>query len=312
MGVIWHKIWYDFWRNKSRTLQVVAIVAVGAFAIGMIINTRYSVIGGMEDLWQRSSPMTIGLAVDPAGGRRPDPGAETDQGCRGRRGQDAGHRRMAGGPGPAMADRHPQCTCRLPRQVYGTLDLTAGSWPGGKTAAICQGVDRPTASTSATTSSFASTIASIVLQITGTVYDNYVQPPSFGGSVQFYVDRDEYDYITGEYDFNLIMAGAARLRRGPGTRIGQRNATAAGSGRRQRGGRDAARRQPVRRPAQALLPGLHGRHLPGDGHHGRPGAHSGPVPGLQHDQRHRLAAGQPDRHHEGHRRAHAGHRLSST
>jgi putative ABC transport system permease protein len=34
-----------------------------------------------------------------------------------------------------------------------------------------------------------------------------VQPPSFGGSAQFYVDRDEYDYIMEEYNFNIIMAG---------------------------------------------------------------------------------------------------------
>ena len=32
MGVIWNKIWHDFWGNKGRTIQIVLIVAVGAFA----------------------------------------------------------------------------------------------------------------------------------------------------------------------------------------------------------------------------------------------------------------------------------------
>ena len=33
MGVIRYKIWQDLWSNKTRTLQVVLIIAVGAFAI---------------------------------------------------------------------------------------------------------------------------------------------------------------------------------------------------------------------------------------------------------------------------------------
>jgi putative ABC transport system permease protein len=42
MGVIWHKIWFDLWHNKSRTLLAVLSVAAGAFAVGAIF--------GMSDL----------------------------------------------------------------------------------------------------------------------------------------------------------------------------------------------------------------------------------------------------------------------
>ena len=38
MGVIRHKIWYDLWENKGRTWRVVAIIAIGAFAIGAILG----------------------------------------------------------------------------------------------------------------------------------------------------------------------------------------------------------------------------------------------------------------------------------
>ena len=34
MGVINYKTWYDVWEHKGRTLQVVLIIAIGAFAIG--------------------------------------------------------------------------------------------------------------------------------------------------------------------------------------------------------------------------------------------------------------------------------------
>ena len=39
MGVIRHKIWSDIWHNKGRTAQVVLIIAMGAFAIGMTLAT---------------------------------------------------------------------------------------------------------------------------------------------------------------------------------------------------------------------------------------------------------------------------------
>ena len=57
MGVIRYKIWQDLWSNKTRTLQVVLIIAVGAFAIGMIISTRNKIIQAMEHrLWKISLP----------------------------------------------------------------------------------------------------------------------------------------------------------------------------------------------------------------------------------------------------------------
>ncbi|MBN1536536.1 MAG: FtsX-like permease family protein [Anaerolineales bacterium] len=42
MGVIWNKVWFDLWHNKTRTLLVVFSIAVGVFAIGAIY--------GMADL----------------------------------------------------------------------------------------------------------------------------------------------------------------------------------------------------------------------------------------------------------------------
>lgn len=65
-GVIRYKIWSDLWANKGRTLQVVLIIAMGAFAIGMIIGTRNLVIEGMQSIWRASSPAMINLATGPA------------------------------------------------------------------------------------------------------------------------------------------------------------------------------------------------------------------------------------------------------
>ncbi len=42
MGVIWYKIWFDIWHNKTRTLLAVLSIAAGVFAVGVFV--------GMSDL----------------------------------------------------------------------------------------------------------------------------------------------------------------------------------------------------------------------------------------------------------------------
>ncbi len=63
MGVLFYKIWHDLWGNKSRTLQVVLIIAMGAFAIGMIVGTRNLVIAGEEFCQISSIPAMVRFLV---------------------------------------------------------------------------------------------------------------------------------------------------------------------------------------------------------------------------------------------------------
>ena len=46
-------------------MQVVLIIAIGAFAIGAIIGTRNLMIPGMEDMWQSIDPPSIFLFTGP-------------------------------------------------------------------------------------------------------------------------------------------------------------------------------------------------------------------------------------------------------
>jgi hypothetical protein len=66
MNTMWRKIWRDLWNDKGRTAQVVLIIAMGAFAIGMIVGTRNYLIAGMEEIWQASSPAMINLWTNPS------------------------------------------------------------------------------------------------------------------------------------------------------------------------------------------------------------------------------------------------------
>ncbi|MFN2119254.1 MAG: ABC transporter permease, partial [Anaerolineales bacterium] len=38
MGVLWHKVWFDLWHNKTRTLLAVLSIAAGVFAVGAMFG----------------------------------------------------------------------------------------------------------------------------------------------------------------------------------------------------------------------------------------------------------------------------------
>ncbi len=65
LGVIRHKIWYDLWENRGRTLQVVAIIAIGAFAVGAVLGAKALILQDATRTWLASNPTTIGLEVNP-------------------------------------------------------------------------------------------------------------------------------------------------------------------------------------------------------------------------------------------------------
>jgi putative ABC transport system permease protein len=48
MGVIWHKIWFDIWHNKTRTLLAVLSIAAGVFAVGTIFGMSDMLITNMD------------------------------------------------------------------------------------------------------------------------------------------------------------------------------------------------------------------------------------------------------------------------
>jgi hypothetical protein len=141
MGTLRYKIWYDLWQNKGRTLQVVLIVAMGAFAIGLIISTRMLLIPVMHDLWRDATPAMITLWTSP----RVDD--ETIEVLRGIDGLED----VEGFTFISIEWRPTSDDPWLPaflvvradyeHQRYTTLGLLSGQWPQGKTFAVSQGID---------------------------------------------------------------------------------------------------------------------------------------------------------------------------
>ena len=63
MGVIWYKIWFDLWHNKTRTLLAVLSVAAGAFAVGAIFGLSDQLSTTMDQSHQSVMPPHINVAL---------------------------------------------------------------------------------------------------------------------------------------------------------------------------------------------------------------------------------------------------------
>ena len=59
------KVWYDLWQDKSRTFQVVLVIALGAIAIGLVVGGRNVIAKTVLTGWQAAEPPHIKLAVTP-------------------------------------------------------------------------------------------------------------------------------------------------------------------------------------------------------------------------------------------------------
>lgn len=207
MGVIRYKIWKDLWSNKARTLQVVLIISMGAFAIGMIITTRNLVVQGMDDIWATSSPASIGMWASPSvddetmnilsridGVENVDGYAENT--AEWRIGDDGEWL-----PAVVIARRDYE------DQKYAKLDLESGAWPGKYTAVTGQGADAVYGAYEGETITLRVAGYERTFTISGTAYDPNAQPPSFGGNAQFFLTQANFEGLFDVAGYNRILAG---------------------------------------------------------------------------------------------------------
>ncbi|MCB0066542.1 MAG: ABC transporter permease [Caldilinea sp.] len=209
MGVLWDKVWRDLWENKGRTIQVVLIIAVGTFAIGMIIGTRQFMISGMQLVWGMSSPATVYLWTSPgidedglAALGRVD-GVTAIDGIA----QAGIEWRLA--PGDPWQPAGISARRDYDEQIVSTYELIDGAWPHKKFFAVGQGGDAAYGIDLGDRVYIRVDDYETEITIDGVLQDQNVQPPSFGGNAQFYTTLETFGHLTGGERFNRIFAATA-------------------------------------------------------------------------------------------------------
>jgi putative ABC transport system permease protein len=205
MGVLRYKIWYELWANKARTLQVVLIIGIGAFAIGLIIATRNIVSERLGKAWRASSPAMIWLKtsvpVDDetiAVLKRID-SVEDVEGF------------AIVNVEWRLRDEDEWSPARLivrddyEDQRYNRLTLLGGEWPRRDTFAVGQGGDAFSIPERGQLQIRANDREHVV-QFDGVIADAAFQPK--GDVAILYGTRDQMYDLVGSRDFDRIMAGA--------------------------------------------------------------------------------------------------------
>lgn len=207
MGVIRFKIWRDLWAQRGRTLQVVLIIAVGAFAIGMIITTRNLVIGGMVDLWRSTSPAAISLWVSPSINEDTLLTLERIKEVEAVEGLATVTIEWRNNSGEVWQAAGLNMRADYKAQHYTMLELSSGKWPHARVMAVGQGGDTGFGVLEGSEIQLRIDDRTYFVSIGGVIYDPVVLPPSFGGPAQFYVTRERFGELTGNRDFNELKAG---------------------------------------------------------------------------------------------------------
>ncbi len=65
MITLLRKVWFDLWQDKSRTLQVVLVIALGAIGVGLVIGGRNLISDSVLTGSQAAEPAHIKLSVSP-------------------------------------------------------------------------------------------------------------------------------------------------------------------------------------------------------------------------------------------------------
>lgn len=63
MSVIWHKVWFDLWQRKGRTILAVLSIAAGVFAIGMIFGMVDQLLSTMDASHIATRPSHLNVII---------------------------------------------------------------------------------------------------------------------------------------------------------------------------------------------------------------------------------------------------------
>ena len=201
-SVLRHKIHYDLWGAWQRTLQAVLTIAIGAFAVGVILGSLQGVIADAEGSWGASMAPSIRLrVVEGAPGdlvehlaTRPDLSAVEGQMERAIQWRPALDAPWQAATLIARDD--------YPNQQLSILSLEAGEWPARRQMAVERGFPIPVGAAV----ELRIDEHTVTAPISGVLYNRVTLPASLGGSPVFYTTRAHFAGLTGQDRFQLIYA----------------------------------------------------------------------------------------------------------
>ena len=204
MDVIFQKVWVDLWGNKTRTLQVALVVALGAFGIGLVIGARNLILDAVNTDYRRTAPPAIGLIVNPP---------MTDDQLLGLKNID-GVEQVEGVITALVEWRATQADVWEPAFLRSRADfeeqtlsqerLVTGQWPARQAVAISQGTDTTFGIAEGSTVYLRIDDRERAVDVVGTIKSPRAAP-FFTGNPDFFMSRARYEAVVGSANYDTIF-----------------------------------------------------------------------------------------------------------
>lgn len=202
LGVIRYKIWYDLWENKGRTLRVVAIIAIGTFAIGTILGGKEFILGDLARNWRATNPATIGFTVDPPVG---DQMIETLENLRGIESVIGWHQKTIEWRPNPNTPWEPAVLVAIDDyedQSIRKISLDHGNWPHRKQ----MGVQRGRNLDAGDQVFLKINDEEHSVELNGLLYNAAHPPPFVVPDPMFFTTEERFGQLTGEARYSLVLA----------------------------------------------------------------------------------------------------------
>ncbi len=199
------KLWHDLWNNKSRTIQVVMVIALGAFAIGLVIGGRNLIAGTIADQWKQAEPPNIKLSVNPPLTDQQLKSIERIEGV------DQVEGTLSGAVEWRFPGEDDWQTARLESrqdfmdQKMELINLESGAWPGRNTLGVIKTADTLYGVGEGAEIEVRANDQTRRVKLTGTLKPVGPFPVVFLGEPVFYADKSTFTRLTGRGDYDLIM-----------------------------------------------------------------------------------------------------------
>jgi len=189
MGVIWYKIWFDLWNNKTRTLLATLSIAAGVFAVGAIFGMSDMLLSNMDKSHHAVLPTHINVVLSEAVDRdiilnlREVPGVEDVEPY------NSVSLQYKLTPQSEWRQGVIQMRDNFDVQKYELLQLRAGHWPHGKNEVSIERMAAQFLNIGIGDSIiFKIDDRERVIPITGLVRHPFVPPPQFQDLAFFFMD----------------------------------------------------------------------------------------------------------------------------
>ncbi len=205
MSSLLQKVWYELLSNKSRTFQVIMVIALGAIGIGLVVGGRNLIAGTISDQWQQAQPPNIKLAVNPPLTADQLRALERIDGVYQAEGllNSSIEWRLVG-------ENEWQTALLESRQDFEDqkmelVNLVSGDWPAHNTFGVIKTADTLYGVGEGATIEVRVNDRARKYNITGTLKPVGPFPVVFLGQPVFYADRNTFSRLTGRNTFDTIQ-----------------------------------------------------------------------------------------------------------